>query len=47
MALANRRIIYAGMFGYGQNGPYANKPAYDDLIQGWSASVAYPRASRR
>jgi crotonobetainyl-CoA:carnitine CoA-transferase CaiB-like acyl-CoA transferase len=34
MASANRRIIYAGMFGYGQNGPYANKPAYDDLIQG-------------
>ena len=27
-------IIYAGMFGYGQNGPYAARPAYDDLIQG-------------
>ena len=34
IAAANRRIIYAGTFGYGQNGPYANKPAYDDLIQG-------------
>lgn len=30
----NPRIIYVGMFGYGQNGPYAKKPAYDDLIQG-------------
>ncbi|MBH1963439.1 MAG: CoA transferase [Comamonadaceae bacterium] len=30
----NPRIIYAGMFGYGQDGPYAAKPAYDDLIQG-------------
>ncbi|MGU3494802.1 CaiB/BaiF CoA transferase family protein [Xanthobacteraceae bacterium A53D] len=29
-------IIYAGMFGYGQNGPYAARPAYDDLIQGAS-----------
>jgi crotonobetainyl-CoA:carnitine CoA-transferase CaiB-like acyl-CoA transferase len=31
---ANPRIIYAGAFGYGQRGPYAAKPAYDDLIQG-------------
>ena len=30
----NPRIIYVGMFGYGQRGPYAAKPAYDDLIQG-------------
>ena len=30
----NPRIIYVGMFGYGQGGPYAAKPAYDDLIQG-------------
>lgn len=32
----NPRIIYAGMFGYAQNGPYADRPAYDDLIQGAS-----------
>jgi crotonobetainyl-CoA:carnitine CoA-transferase CaiB-like acyl-CoA transferase len=30
----NPRIIYAGVFGYGQEGPYAAKPAYDDVIQG-------------
>lgn len=32
----NPRIIYAGLFGFGQNGPYAAKPAYDDLLQGAS-----------
>jgi crotonobetainyl-CoA:carnitine CoA-transferase CaiB-like acyl-CoA transferase len=27
-------IIYAGLVGFGQDGPYAARPAYDDLIQG-------------
>jgi crotonobetainyl-CoA:carnitine CoA-transferase CaiB-like acyl-CoA transferase len=31
---ANPRIIYVGAFGFGQDGPYAARPAYDDLIQG-------------
>ena len=33
----NPGIIYVGLVGYGQTGPYAEKPAYDDLIQGASA----------
>jgi crotonobetainyl-CoA:carnitine CoA-transferase CaiB-like acyl-CoA transferase len=36
VAAINPRIVYVGVFGYGQNGPYAAKPAYDDLIQGAS-----------
>ncbi len=34
LAAINPRLIYVGVFGYGQDGPYAAKPAYDDLIQG-------------
>ena len=30
----NPRLIYAGLYGYGQKGRYATRPAYDDLIQG-------------
>jgi crotonobetainyl-CoA:carnitine CoA-transferase CaiB-like acyl-CoA transferase len=35
----NAKIIYAGLYGYSETGPYAGKPAYDDLIQG---AVAVP-----
>ena len=33
---ANPRIVYVGAFGFSQRGPYAARPAYDDLIQGMS-----------
>jgi crotonobetainyl-CoA:carnitine CoA-transferase CaiB-like acyl-CoA transferase len=33
----NEKLIYVGLFGFDQRGPYANRPAYDDLIQGLSA----------
>lgn len=33
----NARIIYVGAYGFSQDGPYAAKPAYDDLIQGMVA----------
>jgi crotonobetainyl-CoA:carnitine CoA-transferase CaiB-like acyl-CoA transferase len=36
VAVVNPRIVYAGMFGFGQDGPYAAKPAYDDLLQAGS-----------
>jgi crotonobetainyl-CoA:carnitine CoA-transferase CaiB-like acyl-CoA transferase len=32
----NPGILYVGLVGYGQDGPYAARPAYDDLIQGVS-----------
>ncbi len=39
LAALNPRLIYVGLFGYGQQGPYAARPAYDDLIQG---AIAIP-----
>lgn len=32
----NPEIVYVGAYGYGERGPYAGQPAYDDLIQGMS-----------
>lgn len=40
VAAVNPRIVYAGLFGYGQDGPLAARPAYDDLIQGGAALPA-------
>ena len=45
LAAANPSIVYAGLFGYGQSGPYAAKPAYDDLIQGASGVATLLAAS--
>ena len=43
---ANPALVYAAIVGYGQDGPYAPRPAYDDLMQG-AALIAglYARAN--
>ena len=33
---ANPRLVRVSLVGYGEAGPYAGRPAYDDLIQGIS-----------
>ncbi|AEI82517.1 acetyl-CoA C-acyltransferase (plasmid) [Cupriavidus necator N-1] len=43
IAKINPRILYVGVYGYGQGGPYAAKSAYDDLIQG---AVAIPSLAK-
>ena len=34
VAAANPRIVYCALNGFGEDGPYAGRPAYDDMIQG-------------
>lgn len=36
LAEVNPKIIYVGVYGYGEDGPYAGQPAYDDMMQGAS-----------
>jgi crotonobetainyl-CoA:carnitine CoA-transferase CaiB-like acyl-CoA transferase len=36
----NPRLVYASLHGFGEQGPYAGRPAYDDLIQGLTALPA-------
>lgn len=40
MAEANPRIVYAACSGFGQEGPYAQRPAYDIIIQAMAGTMS-------
>ncbi|MCY4292870.1 MAG: CoA transferase [Roseovarius sp.] len=44
LAKINPKVIFISITGFGQNGPYGGRPAYDDLIQG---AVGIPWLSQR
>ena len=36
----NPRLVYAGLHGFAEGGPYAGRPAYDDIVQGIAGNAA-------
>ncbi|MBL3960709.1 CoA transferase, partial [Bacteroides thetaiotaomicron] len=38
---ANPRLIYCGSYGYSEAGPYAGRPAFDDIIQAQCGLAAF------
>jgi formyl-CoA transferase len=41
----NPRLVYCSAHGYGQDGPFAGRPAFDDIIQGGCGLVALEAAT--
>ena len=36
----NNKLVYCAISGFGQNGPWSNKPAYDQIVQGLSGLMS-------
>jgi len=40
LAALNPRLIYASISGFGQSGPYADRPGYDQIVQGMAGLMS-------
>src|SRR3954467_3747960 len=40
LAQRNRRIVYCAVSGFGKDGPWAGRPAYDQIVQGLSGVMS-------
>ncbi|MDO8433592.1 MAG: CaiB/BaiF CoA-transferase family protein [Candidatus Binatus sp.] len=47
VAARNPKIVYCSIAGYGFEGPYVNKPAYDPIIQGMAGVMVSQRTQGR
>ncbi len=40
LRVSHPRLVYASVSGFGQDGPYANRPGYDQIVQGMGGLMA-------
>jgi CoA:oxalate CoA-transferase len=40
LAACNSRLVYCAVSGFGQDGPWATRPAYDQIVQGLSGAMS-------